>query len=100
MTIKNEDELCCTRALVTMRAWCHRNDDVNGQCLYHSMHHARPVQTVQARELHQLAGVSEGLCGIPEVGKFQQVLSPQYQIKVMLANRPHPPCLSMLTLKP
>ena len=24
--IHNQDELCCARAIVTMRAWCHRND--------------------------------------------------------------------------
>ena len=26
LPIINSDELCCARAIVTMRAWCHRND--------------------------------------------------------------------------
>ena len=27
ITIKNKDDLCCARAIVTMRAWCHRERD-------------------------------------------------------------------------
>ena len=27
--INNTDELCCARAIETMRAWCHRNEDVD-----------------------------------------------------------------------
>ena len=35
--IKNEDELCCARAIVTMQAWCDKDDNVNGKNNYNKM---------------------------------------------------------------
>ena len=47
-----------------------------------------PVQEQLAKELHRLAGVPEGPCGISELQKFQAVL-PGYQIKVMSIDPAH-----------
>ena len=43
---------------------------------------------MQARELHQLADVPEGPCGLEQLHAFQRVLSPQYQLKVMCRSKP------------
>ena len=90
--IKNRDELCCARAIVTMRAWCHRNDP---GCMpwneWRTLRDGFPRQTVRARELHQAAGVPEGPCGLRELDLFQHYLStldPPYQLKVL--SRQHP----------
>lgn len=88
--IQNEDELCCARAIVTMRALV----DGGPQCVdYINLRKGHPIQTVKAKELHQLAGVPEGPCGLAELRKFQHVL-PDYQIKVMAVDKPH-----MITFK-
>ena len=90
--ITNRDELCCARAIVTMRAWCHRNDP---GCMpknnWDTLRQGRPRQEKMARELHRAAGVPEGPCGLAELTTFQRYLStlvPPYQIKVM--SRHHP----------
>lgn len=85
--IKNDDELCCARAIVTMQAWCHKDDNVTGNN-YKSIRQGRPIQTRLAQALHKQAGVPFGPCGIPELQKFQEVL-PEYQIKVLSADSPH-----------
>ena len=41
-----------------------------------------------AKELHQAAGVPEGPCGLAELDKFQQFLTPNYQIKVVSRMKP------------
>ena len=33
VTINNKDDLCSDRALVTMRAWCHKDDNVEDERL-------------------------------------------------------------------
>ena len=90
--IHNKDELCCARAIVTMRAHCHRNDPGHmPKNNYETLRKGRPRQGVYARQLHQAAGVPEGPCGLPELKKFQQYLStldPPYQLKVL--SRQHP----------
>ena len=81
VTIKNRDELCCARAIVTMKALVDANGNARDH-RYHNLKQGRPVQERLAKELHRLAGVPEGPCGISELQKFQAVL-PGYQIKVM-----------------
>lgn len=80
--IKNDDELCCARAIVTMKAWCQKDNNVAGNKHYKNIRQGRPIQTRLARALHEQAGVPVGPCGIPELQKFQEVL-PEYQIKVI-----------------
>ena len=87
--IKNQDELCCARAIVTMRAYCHRNDPGHMPWNeWRTLLQGRPRQETRARELHRLAGVAEGPCGLPQLEAFQRYLSPHYQLKVL--SRHHP----------
>ena len=88
ITIKNTDELCCSRAIVTMRTYCHKEDGVDALRLWDSLKKGYPVQQQQAKELHQQAGVPEGPCGVPELQQFQHALGPQYQLVVMLRIKP------------
>ena len=74
--IQNDDELCCARALVTVKAY--RDKDPR----YRDIRRARPVQGTLARELHHLASVPEGPCGLNEIAIFQRYLS-EYQLIVV-----------------
>ena len=90
--IKNKDQLCCARAIVTMRAWCHRNDPGHmPRNNWETLRKGRPRQGIMAKDLHRAAGVAEGPCGLPELRQFQTYLStldPPYQLKVL--SRQHP----------
>ena len=90
IVMKNEDNLCCLRAVVTMRAWV---DELAGQfppSSYRSLRLGLPCQKVQALQLAREAGVSvTDPLGLPDVDKIQRVLSPTYQIKVLKIGRPH-----------
>ena len=61
--ISNEDELCCARAIVTMQAWFHKDDDINGIRNYDNLRQGHPIQTRLAGALHMQAGVQMGPCG-------------------------------------
>ena len=87
VTIKNKDNLCCARAIVTMKALADADGNPRDQD-YHNLKQGRPVQETRANELHQRAGVPEGSCGIPELERFQTAL-PEYRIKVMSIDPPH-----------
>ena len=84
--ILNEDELCCARAIVTMKVLADTNDARNPD--YVNMRKGRALQARAAKALHLQAGVAEGPCGIIELQKFQHVLS-EYQIKVLSIDKPH-----------
>ena len=77
--IKNDDELCCARAIVTMKAYC---DFGSRHAEYDSLRRGRPIQERQARDLHRQAGVPEGPCGLPELEAFQRHLV-HHQIVVL-----------------
>ena len=79
--IKNKDNLCCARAIVTMKSLVDANGNTQDR-EYKNLKEGHPVQERKAKELHQLAGLPEGPCGIPELGQFQTAM-PGYQIKVM-----------------
>ena len=83
ITIKNRDALCCARAIVTMRAHCHKDQGVDGFRQWDNLKHGLPVQQHQAQELHRQAGVAEGPCGLAELRQFQQALGPQCRLLVM-----------------
>ena len=112
--IKNSDELCCARAIVTLKAraeWkaiereVQREEGRDVPVLleelkakekdlltdYNTLRRTseekrKPtLQLIYARQLHRLAGVPEGPCGLDEVKKFQSYLSsltPPFQLKV------------------
>ena len=93
--IKNEDELCCARAIVTMKAYC---DFGSRHAEYDSLRRGLPIQERQARDLHRQAGVPEGPCGLPELEAFQRylvhhqivVLSVDHQYQIIFKG-PHQP---------
>ena len=87
--IKNQDQLCCARAIVTTRAWLHRNDPSHmPKNEWDTLRKGRPRQKTRAQELHRAAGVPEGPCGLAEIEAFQRHLTPQYQIKVISRQKP------------
>ena len=87
--INNQDHLCCARAIVTTRAWIHRNDPGHmSKNEWDTLSRGLPRQKTRAEELHRAAGVPEGPCGLPELDMFQKVLSPHYQLKVMSRQKP------------
>ena len=88
ITIKNQDEMCCARAIVTMRVWCHRKDDYMTVNRWNNLRLGTPAQGREARELHALAGVPEGPCGLEELAKFQVALGTQYRLLVMSFSHP------------
>lgn len=85
--MKNEDELCCALALVTIKALVDADGNTRDPS-YHNLKLGRPVQEQLAKELDQLAGFTDGLCCIPELEQIQTTL-PEYQIKVMSIDPPH-----------
>ena len=89
--IHNTDDLCCARAIVTMRAHCHKNDGVDGHRNWENLKSGQPVQEKLAKELHQQAGVPEGPCGIPELQQFQEALGSEYQLCVKTKLQPFLP---------
>ena len=86
--IENGDELCCARAIVTMRAHCHRHEGVDGHRNWENLKRGLPSQQQLAKELHRQAGVPEGPCGLQEFPKFQEALGSQYQLLVMCRMQP------------
>ena len=76
--IRNKDSLCLARALVTDIARQEAYPDWN------SIRQGSQLQTILAKELHQKAGVPEGLCGLPEIAKFQAIID-DFQIVVLSA---------------
>ena len=88
ISINNTDALCFARAIVTMRAHCHKNEGVDGFRKWDNLKRGYPVQQREAQELHRQAGVPEGPCGLQEFPKFQEALGPQYQLLVMTRMKP------------
>ena len=90
IAIKNDDNMCCLRAVVTMRAWADEKARQFPPSSYDSLRRGLPCQKTQALQLAQEADVSttEKL-GLPDLKKIQNVLTPTYQIKVLQIGRPH-----------
>lgn len=84
--ILNDDEMCCARAIVTMKAFADADSARDPD--YVNLRKGHPAQKVRAEELHTKAKVPKGTCGIKELQMFQQAL-PDYQIKVLSVDKPH-----------
>ena len=78
--IDNEDDRCCARALVTIKA--KRDNHPKYQTIRKGNKSGYKLQEKLAKELHREARVPEGPCGLGEIELFQIVLS-EYQIVVM-----------------
>ena len=83
--IKNKDELCCARAIVTMREYV--KHQAGQQNTFENIRQARGKNSQQVKEAKRLdkeAGVPEGPCGLEEIVQFQDYLGPQgYRIIVV-----------------
>ena len=90
VAIQNDDNLCCLRAVVTMRAWADKLARRFPPAGYRALREGSPQQKVQAIQLGREAGVSitEPL-GLEDLTKIQAVLTPRYQIKVLQIGLPH-----------
>ncbi|XP_035677014.1 uncharacterized protein LOC118416064 [Branchiostoma floridae] len=80
ISIKNDDELCCGRALVVAKAKIDKHPQ------YESIRKGRKIQEVLARKLYTDAGVNLGPCGLDEIRMFQNHLT-DYQIIVVSRNQ-------------
>ena len=102
--IKNDDELCCARAIVTMKAYC---DFGSRHPEYDSLRRGRPIQERHARDLHRQAGVPEGPCGLPELETFQRylvhhqivVLSVDHQYQIIFKGSPQPKQIVLIKVR-
>ena len=70
--ITNSDDLCCARAIVTMKAYV---DGTYKQ--YDILRRGRNIQERLAKQLHREANVPEGACGFEELKNFQEYLGPK-----------------------
>lgn len=69
--IKNKDEFCCARAIVTMTQYVKRQ--AGQQNTFENIRQDRgknSQQLKEAKKLHVEAGVSEGPCGLEEIEQF------------------------------
>jgi len=76
ITIKNKDQLCCARAIVTGKALADKH------VKYSKLRDGRKIQKQHALALHKKANIQPGPCGLEEIARFQSVL-PDYQIVVI-----------------
>ena len=80
ISIRNKDDLCLARALVVAIAKIEKAPE------YKSLMDSRGrCQEKAARELHKLANIPLGPCGIPEVQLFQKYLT-CYEINIISAD--------------
>lgn len=70
VSIKNYDDLCCTRAIVTTRAHVNKDDSNDAYYDYRNIIQGRKIQEEKAIALHELADVHWGPCGLEELQKF------------------------------
>ena len=77
ITINNKDDLCLARALVVSIARIEKDPRYN-----HIINSSRPLQRERAFELHRVANVPLGPCGLNKVDLFQHHLV-NYQIIVV-----------------
>ena len=77
--IKNpKDDLCCARAIATA---IYRDKYGTASKEYKDICRGTGTQLGQAKKLHRICKVKEGMCGIPEIKKFEEKLG--YQITVI-----------------
>ena len=74
--IRNKDELCCARALVTAMA------RVQNHPQWNNIRQGHKIQEQLARDLHSKAGVPLTACTLDNVKQFQMVL-PDFQIHIL-----------------
>ena len=88
ISINNNDQLCCARSIVTMIAHAHKDDSNDAYQDYRNIIQGRKLQEQKAIELHELAEVQQGPCGLEELEKFRQYLKSRYQLIVLCRTKP------------
>ena len=83
IAIRNKDELCCARAIVTLKARLEKDSQ------YKNLRKGLPIQTRLAKQLHHDANVPEGACGTKELNSFQTYLGSNYQLMVLEGLKGH-----------
>ena len=79
VTIKNKDDLCCARAIVTSKA------KVDNHSHWQSFQKGAKIQYEQALLLHDEVSVPHGPCGYEELNKFSQAPS-LFDYQLLLVN--------------
>ena len=79
--INNSDNLCCARALVTVKT---HKDNGHDHWVTRSVKRGFPLQEEFAKQLHRMAKVPQGPCGLQEIQMFQTYLV-DYQFVVLSA---------------
>lgn len=74
--IKNNDDLCCARAIITAKAKIDHHEKWN------SIRFGCDIQRQLAMQLHSDAKIPPGKCGLDEIEQFQKILI-NYQINVV-----------------
>ena len=90
LRIKNKDDLCGARAIVTAKAIAEEKNRQHQDPTYHDPRLQRlkkggRLQEVLAKELHQKAAVPEGSVGREELAKFQEHLGESCRLIVVYA---------------
>lgn len=88
ISIRNHDALCCARAIVTMKAHCHRLEGNTENLTYQDLRKGYPIQTTMTKQLHASARMPEGPCGVEELKQFQRTLGSNYQLLVICRSKP------------
>ena len=87
ISIKNKDDLCCARAIVTAKAKVDEHSNWEG------FKKGRRIQLQQAQLLHHEADVPFGPCGYPELEKFSKAPSLyDYQLVLVDETRGYKVC--------
>ena len=81
LKIKNTDNLCCARAIVTAKAKLDKDPQ------YNNIRQGRKKQEQLARQLHAKAQVPLGECGYTELTQFQEHLKNDYRLIVVYADQ-------------
>ncbi|XP_066296636.1 uncharacterized protein [Branchiostoma lanceolatum] len=80
ISIRNDDDLCCGRALAVAKARIDKHRD------WQNIRKGRKIQETLARSLYNNAGVPLGPCALDEIQMFQDYLT-GYQIVVVSRNQ-------------
>ena len=92
LRIENNDKMCCARALVTAKAKLEKHEKHDN---WESIRKGFEPQRQLALQLHEMATVEVGACGIQEIKAFQSVMK-DYQIYVVFKGALQCYCLSKL----
>ena len=80
--IKNQDELCFARAIVTCQAHEDKNKGIPAHPQWDNIRQGRPILEQMAKDLHKKAGVPLGQVSAKEYPLFQAAIAPKCKLVV------------------